>query len=204
VSPIISPQTFKEVDQVVLNFSKISSTIGILALLITFFIATEAAAQEQYCECYDAVRTVSVRRAPVRRIARRAKVRRSYRTTARARVRTVYRTIYVPATRVAGYSAYADDRDDLYISNNRSFYNLDAIARGWGKRDGFKDGWKAALKFRAYDPENNDDFRDANNGYRERFGSKFLYKTAYRKGYVVGYDNGFRSIAVDERYGIRY
>jgi hypothetical protein len=81
-------------------------------------------------------------------------------------------------------------------------YDLDRIARGWGHRDGFKDGWKAALKNRAYDPVDNHDYRDADNGYKRRFGSKFLYRTSYRDGYVRGYDAGFRSIAGDERYGL--
>ena len=129
-------------------------------------------------------------------------------------MRTVYRTVYVPtATRVASYVGYAntDTCGGYYTSNSRvavadadygTGYDLKRIACGWGKRDGFKDGWKAALKYRAYDPENNHDFEDADNGYRHRYGSKFLYKTAYRDGYVVGYDSGFRSIAGDNALGV--
>jgi len=75
-----------------------------------------------------------------------------------------------------------------------SAYDTGRIARGWGHRDGFKDGWKAALKYREYNPENNGDYRDANNGYKRRFGNKYLYKDSYRTGYAVGYDEGFRSI----------
>ena len=198
--------------------SKISGTIGILVLLITTIFISSTAAQSQYCECYDAAKTVSVRRAPVRRVAYRAKARRSYRRT--ARVRTVYRTVYVPTTtRVASYVGYADksDCDQAYVPASRvvvtepvysaryygSAYNTEVIARGWGQRDGFKDGWKAALKNRMYDPENNGDYRDANNGYKRRFGSKYLYKTAYRDGYVRGYDSGFASIA-GGTYGMKY
>jgi hypothetical protein len=202
--------------------SRISGTIGIFSLLITLFVISEAAAQDQYCECPDVVRTVAVRRAPARRVTRRAKVKRTYRTARVAKVRPVYRTVYVPAARVASYVAYADkdDCDEAYTPTARvvvrepvysygrvsaSSYDTERIARGWGKRDGFKDGWKAALKYREYDPEDNGDYRDANNGYKERFGSKFLYRTAYREGYLQGYDSGFRSVSRGETYGaVRY
>ena len=197
--------------------TKASTTLGIFALLITLFIASAAAAQSQYCQCYDSVNVV--RRAPVRHVTYRAKVRR---TRHIAKTRTVYRKVYVPQTRVASYVAY-DDTDmncetpvsrvvvaepvynTTYVTSTAytSGYDLDRIAHGWGHRDGFKDGWKAALKYRAYDPENNHDYRDADNGYRHRFGSKFLYKTSYREGYVKGYDAGFRSIA-GSSYASRY
>jgi hypothetical protein len=130
-------------------------------------------------------------------------------------VPVVYQPEYVPATRVASYvgNAGRDDCTNVVTSSrvvvtdpyyNRT-YNPDRIACGWGKRDGFKDGYKAALKYRTYDPENNGDFRDADNGYKRRFGSKFVYKTAYREGYVRSYDTGFRAVAGDTAYGeIRY
>ena len=197
--------------------SKFSAAAGVFALLITMFIASDTLAQDQYCDCYAPVRTVSVRRAPVRRVAHRVKAKRSYRT---ARVRT-NRTVYVPASRVASYFAYTDDDcgDVAYVPTRRVVvtqpvytttystvsaygYDTERIARGWGRRDGFKDGWKAALKNREYNVEDNGDFRDANNGYKSRFGSKFLYKTAYREGYARGYDSGFRSVADNERYGL--
>ena len=146
-------------------------------------------AQSQSCTCYT-------RRSSVRHIARRAHARRI------ARVRTVYRTVYVPQSRVASYVGYNDETyapatrvvvtEPVYTSGG---YATERIARGWGHRDGFKDGFKAALKFREYNAENNHDFRDADNGYKRRFGSKFLYKTAYREGYVRGYDTGFRSVS---------
>jgi len=79
------------------------------------------------------------------------------------------------------------------------------VANGWGRRDGFKDGWKAALKFHPYDPENNHDYRDADNGYKSQFGSKYLYRTSYREGYVHGYETGFRSVSGGETYrAVRY
>ena len=190
--------------------SKISASIGIFALLVTMFITSPTAAQTQDCYCNDSVSYVRVRRAPVRRVAYRAKVGR---TRHYARVRTNYRRVYVPRSRVASYVAY-DDTPSCYTPTSRvvvtepvvdttyvteraytSRYDIDRIARGWGHRDGFKDGWKAALKNRDYSAENNHDFRDADNGYKRRFGSKFLYKTSYRDGYVRGYDAGFRSVA---------
>ena len=182
--------------------SAISASIGIFALLITIFIASDVSAQ---CTCYTR---------HARHVAHRARVTHRY----TARVRTVYRTVYVPRTRVASYVAYADDNyvapssrvvvtepvyDETYVSSSYSTAYIDRIANGWGHRDGFKDGWKAALKSRPYDVENNHDYRDANNGYKRQFGSKFLYKTSYRDGYVKGYDAGYRSVT-GESYGTRY
>ena len=180
----------------------ISASIGIFALLITIFAASDAAAQ---CTCYTR---------HARHVVHRARATRRY----TARVRTVYRTVYVPRTRVASYVAYADDNYatpssrvvvtepdyDVYAtSSTYSTAYIDRIASGWGHRDGFKDGWKAALKSRRYDVENNHDFHDANNGYRRQFGSKFLYKTSYREGYAKGYDAGYRSVT-GESYGTRF
>lgn len=199
---------FKEVNLVILTkASKKLAPLGVLALLATMFLAADALSQSQYCQCAEPVSVVRVRRAPVRHVAYRAPVRHHYRT---ARVRTVYRTVYVPQTRVASYVGYADQDDcgQAYVATSRvvvseptytenyygSNYDIGRIARGWGRRDGFKDGWKAALKYRDYNAEDNHDFRDADNGYKRRFGSKFLYKTAYRNGYMVGYDSGFRSV----------
>lgn len=195
----------------------IFGTVGAVALLVITFFVSDAMAQREYCQCYDSASGVHVRRAPVRHAAYRPKVRRTYRT---ARVRTVYRKVYVPTTRVAGYVGYPNrgDYDENYTRTDRvvvtepadtgeyygsGYYDTEAIARGWGRRDGFKDGYKAALKNHAYDPVNNGDFRDADNGYKHRFGSKFVYRTAYREGYVRGYDSGFQSVA-GGRYGVRY
>ena len=180
--------------------SKIFGTAGVFALLVAMYLASAPAAAAQVCRCYSTSR--------VRHVSHRAR-----RT---ARVRTVYRTrtVYVP-TRVAGYSAYADDygyrpassvvvTEPTYASSV-GFYDIESVARGWGHRDGFKDGWKAALKGRSYNVEHNGDFRDANNGYKRRFGSKFLYKSNYREGYAVGYSTGYRSVTREGRYGgIRY
>lgn len=106
-------------------------------------------------------------------------------------VRPVYKTVYVPSTRVASYVGYANAND--YTPTTRvvvttSYNNVNGVASGSEHRDGFKDGWKAALKSRRYNPENNHDFRDADNGYKRRFGSKSLYKASYREGYVRGYE----------------
>lgn len=206
---------FKEVNLVILTKASAKlAPLGALALLACMFLAADVLGQSQYCQCSDSVNVVRVRRAPVRHIAYRAKVRRHYRTAH-------LRSVYVPQSRVASYVGYAD-RDDCgeaYVPASRvvlaeptytesyynSSYDLGRIARGWGRRDGFKDGYKAALKYRAYDPENNHDFRDADNGYKRRFGSKFLYKTAYRNGYVVGYDSGFRAVNGGSTVGmVRY
>jgi hypothetical protein len=186
--------------------SKFSTTIGICALLITVFFISDVSAKPQQCGCY----TSSVRRSHVRHVAYRTRARRTH----YARVRTVYRTVYVPRTQVAGYTAYNDEYIDrpatrvvvtepVYTASYSygNYTNTSRIARGWGHRDGFKDGYKAALKNRAYNVENNSDFRDADNGYKRRFGSKFLYRSDYRDGYAKGYESGFRAVAGDQVYG---
>lgn len=106
-------------------------------------------------------------------------------TTARAR--NVY---YSPVPEVA----YTTGANVVVTDYATSAYDTRRIASGWGHRDGFKDGYKAALKYRAYNPQNNGDYWDANNGYKRRFGDKYLYKSAYRDSYVSGYDAGWRSI----------
>ena len=228
---VIFPRIFKEVNLVILKkHSGIPGMIGILfSLLITLFIVYETPAQS--CDCYTGVSAVQVRRAPIRRVVHRAKVRRSY-----VAVRPTYQTMYTPVVREVRYApryvAYVDDSDcnetaytpaaQVYVTEPAyaavparnvyytsgyttyvpeytgyaavSAYDTGRIARGWGHRDGFKDGYKAALKFRAYDPQNNGDYWDANNGYKRRFGDKYLYKSSYRSGYAVGYDEGWRSI----------
>ena len=201
-----------------------------VGVLLTFafstFLITEAAAQD-YCECPDVYRAATVRKVvPVRRVARSYKAKRVYRASrSRSTVSIVrYQPFYVPvreaviydendcgesyapATRVVVtepvYTAYARrtyTTSGVYVG---SYYDAERIGRGWGRRDGFKDGWKAALKYRPYDPENNGDFRDANNGYKSRFGDKYLYKAAYREGYISGYDSGWRSINGKSRAGV--
>jgi hypothetical protein len=101
--------------------------------------------------------------------------------------RRVY-TTYAPEV------AYTTGPNVVVTDYVASAYDTRRIASGWGHRDGFKDGYKAALKFREYNPENNGDYWDANNGYKRRFGDKYLYKSAYRDSYVSGYDAGWRSI----------
>ena len=179
------------------SFTPIAS-IGIFALLVLIFTVSEAAAQ---CTCHTR---------HARHVAH-ARAKRTYHT---ASVPTVNRTIYIPRTTATSFVSYSDDSytppptrvvvtDDYVTNSTYSTAYIDRIAHGWGHRDGFKDGWKAALKSRHYDAENNHDYHDANNGYRRQFGSKFLYKTAYRAGYVKGYDAGYRSVA-GETVGTRY
>jgi hypothetical protein len=130
-------------------------------------------------------------------------------------VRTVYRTVYVPSSRVASYVGYANTDEDYVPTSNvvvaepvystsyyGTGYDIERIARGWGRRDGFKHGYKAALKFHAYNPEMDHDYYDADNGYKRRFGSKFLYKTIYREGYLTGYDSGFKAVSGGTTYGV--
>jgi hypothetical protein len=201
------------------NSSRFSQTLLITALLITIFLLSDAPAQAQSCDCYNPANSVTVYRPAPRRVSYyRPRARRTYRRARVARVRTVYRTVYVTAPpTTASYISNAADTCDCndaiqttsrvlvtepdYGDSYASASYVNAVARGWGHRDGFKDGYKAALKFRAYDPENNSDFRDANNGYKRQFGSKYLYRSEYREGYVRGYQSGYRSVNGGETYG---
>ena len=187
-----------------MSFIKSTSHIGKIGIAISVFaislLVLDAPAQAQNCECVDTYKTVSVRRAPVRRY----RSSRSYRTVkARTLVRPVVETVYVPVRYSSGYVRFADDE---YVTRGRrvdaDYYDTRRIASDYGYKDGFYDGYQAGMERDTYHPENSGDFQKATNGYEDDFAPKYLYREAYRTAYLRGYDSGWRSVAQRRTYRI--
>ena len=90
------------------------------------------------------------------------------------------------------------------LPTDSDYYSTVRIASDYGYRDGFSDGREVALEREAYNPAKEGDFRNGTNGYEGDFGSKSLYKRAYRDAYLKGYNTGWRSIAQSDTFSIKY
>lgn len=64
-----------------------------------------------------------------------------------------------------------------------------------GYRDGINDGEKDARKHRSFAFDRHDDWRDADDGYHRDFGPKEYYRRSFRRGFEVGYREGFARFA---------
>ena len=107
--------------------------------------------------------------------------------------------------RVHTTNGYAKAR--VYVDGSYSNLDVDAdyfsttrIAADYGYRDGYDDGHEVGLEREMYNPHKEGDFRNGTDGYEGDFGSKDLYKQAYRDAYLKGYDAGFRTVAQRSTY----
>lgn len=105
------------------------------------------------------------------------------------------------------YTTNGYSKARVYVGGRYSNLDVDAdyfaterIAADYGYRDGFSDGHEVGLERESYNPYKEGDFKNGTNGYEGHFGSKYLYKQAYRDAYLKGYDAGFRSIAQQSTY----
>lgn len=69
-------------------------------------------------------------------------------------------------------------------------YANPAAARGF--EDGYKRGYDDGRDGDRYNPIGERDYRDGDNGYDRRFGTREQWKIAYREGFRAGYDRGYR------------
>ena len=69
-------------------------------------------------------------------------------------------------------------------------YQEPAFARGYA--DGYQQGLRDARDRDRYDPVGSRDYRDGDQGYYDRYGSRDAYKNNYRAGFRQGYDDGYR------------
>lgn len=83
-----------------------------------------------------------------------------------------------------GYGGYDSGRGDARI------YANPATAAGFN--DGYEQGLEDARDGDRYDPIRAKDYRDADNDYDRRFGTKAQWQVAYREGFRGGYDRGYR------------
>jgi hypothetical protein len=74
-----------------------------------------------------------------------------------------------------------------------------------GYRDGLRAGEDDARDGRAFEYQRSRDYRDADNGYNSRYGSKDQWKQRYREGFIGGYRDSYstaggRAVPRDNRY----
>ena len=66
-----------------------------------------------------------------------------------------------------------------------------AYARGY--EDGYRKGVADGRGGDRYDPAESREYREADGGYTESYGSRDAYRTNYRAGFRQGYENGYRA-----------
>jgi flagellar biosynthesis/type III secretory pathway protein FliH len=66
-----------------------------------------------------------------------------------------------------------------------------AYARGY--EDGYRKGVADGRRGDRYDPAESREYRDADGGYTESYGSRDAYRTNYRAGFRQGYEDGYRA-----------
>jgi len=66
-----------------------------------------------------------------------------------------------------------------------------AYARGYAA--GYQRGVADARRGDRYDPANSREYRDADQGYSDSYGSREAYRNNYRAGFRKGYDDGYRN-----------
>jgi hypothetical protein len=66
------------------------------------------------------------------------------------------------------------------------------LAAGNGYNDGYEAGLDDGRDGRRHDPTREGRYRSANSGYERSYGSRELYRSNYRRGFVDGYDTGYR------------
>jgi len=69
----------------------------------------------------------------------------------------------------------------------------DRIALDNGYRIGYEKGVEDGRSRRGFDPRRHRVFRNANSGYERRlYASRYQYEDVFRRGFLSGYDAGFR------------
>lgn len=63
-----------------------------------------------------------------------------------------------------------------------------------GARDGFEKGRDDARDRRAYDARRHKWYREGDRDYNSRYGNRERYKDDYRRGFLAGYERGFRNL----------
>jgi hypothetical protein len=61
-----------------------------------------------------------------------------------------------------------------------------------GARDGFEKGREDAEKNRSFDARRHKWYREGDRDYNSRYGPREVYKDEYRRGFIAGYERGYR------------
>jgi hypothetical protein len=81
------------------------------------------------------------------------------------------------------------DRQGAYGNYDRRGYDGPAFDIGY--RDGVAVGQKDRGKGKAFRPDKNDYYEDADHGYQKGYGQKDFYKSQYREAFERGYSDGY-------------
>ena len=84
-----------------------------------------------------------------------------------------------------GYGGRYPDRGYAVDLQQRAYSN--------GYKEGIEHGRSDARRGRSFDYRRHDEFRDADEGYSRRDGDREYYRATFRRGFVAGYDEAYRS-----------
>jgi len=100
-----------------------------------------------------------------------------------------------------GYPAYDEGRDDRWRDSDDRYGDrpyddygrrrIENPAFDIGYRDGLAIGQRDRQRGKAFRPDKNDNYEDADHGYQRSFGDKGLYKSEYRDAFRRGYKDGY-------------
>ena len=76
---------------------------------------------------------------------------------------------------------------------NGTNYGINSVAYDNGYQKGLEKGRQDGRDRDSYDPVRYKEYRNADNGYNSRYGSKDQYKVAYRDGFEAGYSQAYRA-----------
>jgi hypothetical protein len=81
---------------------------------------------------------------------------------------------------------------DRGTNSNRGGYGYNSVPYDNGYRKGLEKGREDARDRDGFDPVQHKEYRNADSGYNNRYGTKDQYKLAYRDGFEAGYSEGYR------------
>jgi hypothetical protein len=86
---------------------------------------------------------------------------------------------------------YNNGRYETY-PNRAGNYSYNRAGYDQGYQDGLEQGRKDARDRNSFDPVRHKEYRNADRGYNNRYGSKDQYKLVYRDGFEAGYQQAYR------------
>lgn len=93
-----------------------------------------------------------------------------------------------------GYGGRYPDQGYGYGYPDRGYAaNLQRRAYDKGYEEGLEHGRSDARRGRSFDYRRHDEFRDGDEGYSRRDGDREYYRAAFRRGFVAGYNEAYRS-----------
>ena len=79
-----------------------------------------------------------------------------------------------------------------YPNRDNGRYGVNSVAYDNGYREGLEKGIQDARDRKSFDPVRYKEYRNADQGYNSRYGTKDQYKLTFRNGFESGYSQGYR------------